>query len=82
MANHSHHFVCQNVLSGVHDCCRSQKYNRYLREGFSLILQEISSQFKSKDYLQTHGTVMVKKMGEVFADNFLAKIENIIFRQS
>ena len=48
---------------------------RYLREMLSLILQENLFQFNGKDYLQTHGTAMGRKMAVAFANIFMAKIE-------
>ena len=47
----------------------------------SLILKENTFQFKGKDYLQTHGTVMVP-MAVAFSNIFLASIEKEILRQS
>ena len=51
---------------------------RYLREMLSLILQENLFQFNGKDYLQTHGTAMGRKMAVAFANIFMAKIEKKI----
>ena len=55
---------------------------RYLREMLSLILQENLFQFNGKDYLQTHGTAMGRKMAVAFANIFMAKIEKKNTRQS
>ena len=55
---------------------------RFLSEMLSLILLESSFQFNEKDCLQTHGTAMVTKMAEAFANIFMAKIEKEILRQS
>ena len=51
---------------------------RYFREMLSLILQENLFQFNGKDYLQTHGTAMGRKMAVAFANIFMAKIEKKI----
>ena len=54
---------------------------RFLSEMLSLILLESSFQFNEKDCLQTHGTAMVTKMAEAFANIFMAKTEKEILRQ-
>ena len=55
---------------------------RYVRELLSFILKENSFQFTGKDFLQSHGTAMGKKMAVAFANIFMAKIEREILRQS
>ena len=48
----------------------------------SVILKENFFQFNGKNYLQTHGTAMVTKMTEAFANIFMVNIEKEILRQS
>ena len=50
----------------------------YLREMLSVILKENFFQFNGKNYLQTHGTAMVTKMTEAFANIFMVNIEKEI----
>ena len=46
-----------------------------LRRILKLILQENSFEFKSKNYLQTHGTAMGTKMAVAFANIFMSAVE-------
>ena len=47
-----------------------------------LILQDYSFQFNGKDYLKTHGTAMGKNKGWYSFCQHIAKIRNVILRQS
>ena len=60
------------------------KVTRLLAQALRLILQENSSQFCSKNYLQTpHGTAMGNKMAVAFANQiFTGKVETEILSQS
>ena len=53
-----------------------------LKEMLGLILKENYFQFSGKDYLQIHGMAMGSKMAVVFANVFMAKIEQAILRQN